>query len=93
MTFKEMIQEYMKETIYFDRDIEDIMAGIESEIHYMKGRWNDDINGYPESVIICINLNVDIFVLEWLKKWEPKHFLIPYFEEKVHGTSIPEVEK
>lgn len=94
MTFKQKIQEYLKETVYFDEYILSIIdAVIDDERNKeIKNWWNDDINGYPPYMVPIILVGVNAIALEWLKDKMPEHFLIPFFEEKVCGIPIPEAK-
>jgi len=92
MTFKENILQYLRDTIYFEEDINAIWKIVESHkgLQDMAGRWNDRTEGYPSTMPSIILAWANRITLDWLKKEKPEHFLIPLFEKFVYNKPIPE---
>lgn len=44
------------------------------------GRWNDDIDSYPKSLLAVLILIVNHVALEWIDTNKPKAFYRPNFE-------------
>lgn len=46
----------------------------------MEGRWDDECEGYPDSLLVSIWMNVRRHAADYLKETKPKHFAIRMLE-------------
>jgi len=80
MTFLEKIQEMMRERGMLDSQIHEVMPVIlDTKELAMVGRWEDDIDGYPEIGINLLWRCIQPIVYEWLQENAPNAWFLMVF--------------
>lgn len=51
-------------------------AEVAKENEAMKGRWNEDVTGYPPQLMSVLWLSIKTTAKEWLKAEKPNHFAL-----------------
>jgi hypothetical protein len=89
MTFKDKAQQMLTECGMFDNQadavIERVIAAPENEA--MRGRWNDDTEGYPPVMFNVLWLTVKRHALEYIEETCPQAWFKPMFEETAEANT------
>lgn len=83
MTFKQKAIELLMSRGMWEHDAATVFEQVESDPanEAMKGRWNDDVSGYPPQMINVLWFNVKRNAAEWIAANQPQAWYRPMFEE------------
>lgn len=80
MTLEQWSKSYMNDRGMFPRDAEavfDLMRADPAN-DFMKGRWSDQVEGYPESILVITAMTID--ALGWIDANKPKAWFRDAFD-------------
>lgn len=84
-TFKQAIIEDLTSSGFFpDQALEVFNLFIEQPAQAsMKGRWNEDVTGYPAMILNISMLAIRSVALEYIKEKMPKAWFRPVFDDEM----------
>jgi hypothetical protein len=83
VTIRQHCINYCVERGMFPHDAETVFGILISSnsMESMKGRWDDEVSGYPPFLITTIQTDLNVEAIEWIEKNKPKAFYKSLFEE------------
>lgn len=83
MSLADKFTEILRQHMMGDDDIEAALsyARSRSMLEAMQGRWDDDIEGYPISLLSALWISVKDCVLEWIEANKPLAWYKPLFND------------
>lgn len=90
MTFAKYIEERLIENGIWPHDAPKIIQMIMDDNEAMKGRWHEDISGYPLMIMITLWMTAKRVALKFIDENQPQAWYRPMFTESqgdLHGTS------
>lgn len=89
VTFKAKAIQLMVNNGMFESDAAKVFEQVEADPanDAMKGRWNDDVNGYPPQMVNILWLSVKRNAAEWIATNQPQAWYRPMFEDNAPQAS------
>jgi len=83
MTFNEFFTLRLEGHFMADDDLEAALEYAKSHelTEAMAGRWKDNIEDYPQELLVALWMNIRDSVLEWIDANKPLAWYRPLFEE------------
>lgn len=79
MTITEHLTGYLTKRGLWPHEATAVMDNLKAGTPAMEGRWDEDAEGYPDSLFAVLVMSVDQAALEWIDANKPKHFARPMF--------------
>ena len=81
MTFSEWSEKYLTDNGLWPAEAKAVDQGTKDSkaAEAMATRWNDDISGYPPTIIAVLQTNLDRQAVEYIDANCPQHFARPMF--------------
>lgn len=82
MKIRQKLEEMLVANGLWDDEAQHIMDQAEKDesLEAMKGRWNDDIEGYPPQLLAVTWMSVKLQAKKWLEDNKPQHFALAMFD-------------
>lgn len=81
MTFSELVTSYLEKNGMFPNQSNAVLAKVQASEagQTMKGRWNDDVSGYPDIMQGLVLLSANDCAVEYIDAEIPKAWFRPMF--------------
>ena len=81
MTFEDKIKELLENHGMFGRQITEVLSYAKNHelLKTIEGKWHEDIEGYPQTMVTVIWLSMKVIVIEWIDAECPQAFFRPMF--------------
>ena len=81
MTFEQKIQEMLVANWMFESQAKEVINEMKKDkwIESMEGRWNDDISGYPDTIVNAMWFAAKTAALDYIEKNIPQAWFKPMF--------------
>jgi len=79
MTFKEALIKHLADNGMFPDQADSVFAQYSADNDSMVGRWNDEIEGYPDIMLNVLVMGINSEAVRWIDKCLPKAWYRPMF--------------
>jgi len=87
MSFYQRIAGLLENHGLWDDEAKTVIELVKVEQPSMDGRWNDDVSGYPDAIVITLWMSAKRNAIEYLKANKPEHFALWLLEPKEQAAA------
>jgi len=84
MTFNEKIAGLLVNHGLWDDEAKVVIRMVKAEQPSMADRWDDDVSGYPDAIVVTLWMSAKRNAIEYLKAYHSNHFALCLLEPKEH---------
>lgn len=74
MTIQQCLTDYLAKRGLWPNEAAEVVKALAASSPAMAGRWEEEVSGYPESLMGVLVLSLRQCALDWIDANEPKHF-------------------